>query len=180
MTNHVHLLVTPQAARALSRMMQRLGQRYVQQLNGRHRRTGTLWEGRYKATVVDSDEYVLRCYRYIELNPVRAGMQQSPATYRWSSYRHNALGEVQDGVIPHETYRSLGQSPQARQRAYRVLVDDGLSQIELREIRHATQRAWPLGSDRFDAQIAAMINRKIVRNSWGGDRRSAEKQGQGI
>jgi REP-associated tyrosine transposase len=92
--------------------------------------------------------------------------------YPWSSYRHNALGAIQGVLVPHETYRSLGKSQESRQQAYRLLVGEGLSEIEVEEIRHATQRAWPLGNDQFDAQIEAMINRKIERNSWGGNRRS--------
>ena len=175
MTNHVHLLATPRTAHGIPRMMQHLGRRYVQQINACYRRTGTLWEGRYKATVVNSDEYVLQCYRYIELNPVRAGMERSPAIHRWSSYRHNALGDIEAFLVPHETYRSLGRSPQARQLIYRLLVDEGLADIQIKEIRQATQRAWPLGNAQFDAQREVMLKRRIPRNAWGGDRRSAEK-----
>jgi len=175
MTNHVHLLVTPRCPHGISKMMQHLGGRYVQHINNRHQRTGTLWEGRYKATVVSSDEYLLRCYRYIELNPVRAGMHQYPGDYPWSSYRHNALGVVHPLITLHEVYQSLGASPQSRQHTYRTLVNDALAEDEVKQIREATQRSWPLGNHRFEAEVEAMLNRKLYRNSWGGDRRSKNR-----
>jgi putative transposase len=108
MTNHVHLLVTPSSAGAVSRMMQWLGRQYVGYINGRYRRTGTLWEGRYKSCLVDTERYLLTCYRYIELNPVRAAMVADPADYAWSSYRTNAQALPDKVVVPHAEYLRLG------------------------------------------------------------------------
>lgn len=119
MTNHVHLLATPREFGDLGRMMQALGRRYVRYVNDRHRRTGTLWQGRFKACVVDSDRYLLACQRYIELNPVRAAMVVDPGDYPWSSYRHHAIG-VHDALLrPHAIYEALGSGPAARREAYR-------------------------------------------------------------
>ena len=110
MTNHVHLLVTPQDKEGVSRLMQSVGRRYVQYFNYSYDRSGTLWEGRYKATLIDSDQYLLTCMRYIELNPVRAGMVKHPLDYPWSSYAANARGQDNLLITPHELYRQLGRS----------------------------------------------------------------------
>ncbi len=107
MTNHVHLLLTPRDRDSISRLLQYVGRRYVAYVNHRYGRTGTLWEGRFKASVIDASEYLLRCYRYIELNPVRAGMVDSPRGYRWSSYRANAQGAADPAVSPHEVMRCI-------------------------------------------------------------------------
>lgn len=170
MTNHVHLLVTPQRPDSISRTMQAVGRRYVQQVNALYRRTGTLWEGRYKATVVSSEDYLLRCYRYIELNPVRAGMVAEPGDYPWSSYGHNALGREDRLVSGHETYLSLGRTARARQAAYRELFRESMSEEELEQMRCSTQKGWPLGNHRFKAKIEAMLQRRIPCNKWGGAR----------
>ena len=119
MTNHVHLLVTPHADYAVSQMMQSVGRRYVRYINRCYRRTGTLWEGRYKAALVDSERYLLMCSRYIELNPIRANIVDGPADYKWSSYRHNAFGELDDCVKAHPLYEALGADAESRQVAYR-------------------------------------------------------------
>jgi putative transposase len=111
MTNHVHLLATPAATGGISRMMQAVGRRYVGSFNARDHRTGTLWEGRFKAALVDTDRYLLTCYRYIELNPVRAHMTDNPADYPWSSYHHNALGQFSPLITPHAQYTILGPYP---------------------------------------------------------------------
>ena len=119
MTNHVHLLLTPAAMTGVSQVMQTLGRRYVRYINHTYRRSGTLWEGRYHASLVQADHYLLTCYRYIELNPVRAGMTDDPAGYRWSSYRCNALGQPDKLIEPHEYY--LGWAPnQASGRPFTV------------------------------------------------------------
>ena len=158
MTNHAHLLVTPAERGAVSRMMQALGRRYVGRFNARYQRTGTLWEGRFKAALVDSDGYVLTCYRYIELNPVRAGMVLSPALYPWSSFRHNALGEEDPRITPHPSYLALGAGALGR-AAYRAMFAEILDVQDLDEIRQHTQqqRAW--GTSRFQAQIEALAGR---------------------
>jgi putative transposase len=129
-TNHVHLPITPSAAGAIGRVMQSLGRRYVRHVNDRYHRTGTLWEGRYKACLVEDDEHLWRCYRYIELNPLRAGMVADPGDYRWSSHRCNAFGEHDPLVTLHRAFRSLSANPVERQRGYRALVVDTVAPIE--------------------------------------------------
>lgn len=126
MSNHVHLLMTGTTENSVPRMMQNLGRRYVRYFNNEYGRTGTLWEGRYKSCLVADPRYVLTCYRYIELNPVRAGMCTWPGDYRWSSYRANALGEQAPWLAPQALYESLGDSPSARCKAYAELFEDGL------------------------------------------------------
>ena len=147
MSNHVHLLVTPDQPTSLPKMMQSLGQRYVPYVNMTYRRTGTLWEGRYRATLVDSDRYLLSCYRYIELNPVRAQMVAQPGDYPWSSYRYHTVGEPDRLISPHPPYRALGQTESERQERYRVLVAEKLEEGCLMAIREATNKGWVLGSD---------------------------------
>ena len=107
MTNHVHLLMTPTTREGISRAMQSIGRRYVQYINREYRRCGTLWESRHKASLVDAERYLLTCYRYIELNPVRAGMVEHPGDYRWSSYRHNAYGEKNALITQHPLYERI-------------------------------------------------------------------------
>mgnify|MGYP003582604677 CR=1 FL=1 len=160
MTNHVHLLVTPMQPGALSLLMQALGRRYVRYVNDRYRRTGTLWEGRYKACLVDGDDYLLRCYRYIELNPVRAGMVADPADYAWSSHRANALGMPDPLLRPHERYRALGRNDETRRTTYRSLVVAGLDPAEVDHIRATLQRQHALGSDRFRDAIERQLGRR--------------------
>ena len=159
MTNHVHMLVTPLEAGAMSSAMQDLGRRYVKHVNRVYGRTGTLWEGRFKAALVDTDGYFLTCCRYIELNPVRAGMVSHPVEYQWSSYRHNALGEANPYLNSHEVYRALGTTPDERRLAYRQLFTDEIGEAQLAEIRDAVNRGWPLGSDRFKDEIERALER---------------------
>lgn len=141
MTNHVHLLVTPQSEQGVSRMMQAQGRKYVQYFNYTYRRTGTLWEGRYKSTVVDADNYLLTVYRYIELNPVRAKMVTHAAEYPWSSYQGYALGKPIQLLTPHALYNQLGKTDNERQIAYRGLFDGMMPEQELTAIRDATNKA---------------------------------------
>ena len=110
MTNHVHLLMTPHKPDGISKLIQMIGRYYVQYFNFTYERTGTLWEGRYKATLIDSEQYLLTCYRYIELNPVRAKMVGAPEEYPWSSYHANGLGKQNELISPHATYRALGEN----------------------------------------------------------------------
>lgn len=145
MNNHVHLLLSPDSAESASRMMQRLGQRYVQYFNRRHTRTGTLWEGRFRSNPVQDERYFLICQRYIELNPVRANMVNLPAEYPWSSHRANAYGHQSSLVIPHPTYASLGRDPAIRYAAYRHLFNEALSQDVLDALRNAGNSNRPLG-----------------------------------
>jgi|SRR5438876_135651 len=160
MTNHVHLLVTPHHPESLPRILQSVGRRYVQYFNYTYQRTGTLWEGRYKATLIDSAQYLLSCYRYIELNPVRAHMVATPGEYRWSSYRHHAQGTADNIITDHELYRALGGTDQERQAAYRALFAIHLDDSHLTEIRDATNKAWVLGDERFQNEVAALAQRR--------------------
>lgn len=162
MTNHVHLLVTPDAAQSLPRTMQSLGRRYVRHVNTRHGRTGTLWEGRYRAAPIDTDEYLIACCRYIELNPVRAGMTDHPRRYRWSSYRAHAEGRDDALAAFHPVFRRLGRTAQARQDAYRALVKETLDPAFMAAVRAATNGGWALGSERFRKEIEAMAKRRAA------------------
>ena len=174
MTNHVHLLLTPSDERGVSRMMQALGRKYVQYFNYAHNRTGTLWEGRYKSTVVDADNYLLKVYRYIELNPVRANMVEHAADYPWSSYQANAGGKAIQLLTPHPLYNGLGKTEKARQAAYQTLFNGTMPEQDINAIRHATNKAWVLGDERFKTQIAQKTGRRAEPLGRGGDRKSAK------
>ncbi len=174
MTNHVHLLLTPDTESGIGKTIQSVGRYYVQYFNYHYQRTGTLWEGRYKATLIDSENYLLTCSRYIELNPVRAGMVAHPSEYPWSSYGINALGESNENVTPHRLYRRLGITPGERQKAYRALFRSRLSEQTLDEIRESTNKSWVLGSSRFKRQIEKKLNRRVSPITRGGDRKSEE------
>jgi len=167
MTNHVHLLLTPRTVDGCGLLMKHLGQRYVQYVNRVYRRSGTLWEGRFRSCLTQSEDYVLACYRYIELNPVRAGMVEHPRKYRWSSYRANAEGSPNDLVIPHEQFRRLGRNDQARREAYRALFRADLDEEAMNEIRQATNGGFVLGDERFQEQVARMLERRVVRGRAG-------------
>ena len=160
MTNHVHLLVTPSAAGAVSRMMQAVGRRYVRYINDTFGRMGTLWEGRYKASLVESERYVMACYRYIELNPVRAGMVGGPADYPWSSYACNGLGHHDRLVSPHAVYRQIALDAAERCGLYRDMVSQALSDDDIAAIRKCVQRQRVLGSSKFQAQIEQQLQRR--------------------
>lgn len=162
MTNHVHLLVTPAEAGSLGRMMQAVGRRYVRYINDSARHTGTLWEGRYKASLVDNERYVLACYRYIELNPVRAAMVVAPTDYPWSSYRGNGLGIADALLTQHASYRALGADAVSRGNRYREIVAEAIPPDELAAIRLYVQRQRALGSDRFQQQIEALLGRRAA------------------
>ncbi|WP_229792397.1 transposase [Cognatilysobacter bugurensis] len=161
MTNHVHLLVTPAEPGGVSRMMQAIGRRYVAGFNTRYRRTGTLWEGRFRSALVDSEEYVLACYRYIELNPVRAAMTLEPGDYRWSSYACNAAGVHDARVTPHEAYRRLGAVDRERLATYAALVAGGIAMEQAHDLAVHTQQQKPWGSERFRRQIEALTGREV-------------------
>lgn len=162
MTNHVHLLVTPMQENAVSKMMQTLDRQYVRYFNRTYRRSGTLWEGRFKSCVVSSAEYLLVCQRYIELNPVRAGMVRSPGAYAWSSYAANGLGKHIKLCTHHGEYLRLGRRPELRVEAYRALFSEHLSPETVGEIRKACNKGLALGNSRFKSEIAALSGRRIV------------------
>ena len=172
MTNHVHLLITPETESSLAKTLQMLGRYYVQYFNYRYHRTGTLWEGRYKAALIDSESYLLTCMRYVELNPVRAGMVSHPSEYRWSSYFFNALGHADALVTPHLEYRRLDKSPEVRRAAYRQLFRHHIAERDVTAIRDATNKAWALGSDRFKQRVQRQLARPVEPRARGGDRKS--------
>jgi len=155
MTNHVHLLLTPRDADSCARLMRNVGQRYVQYVNRRYERCGTLWEGRYRSCLVDSPEYVLACHRYIELNPVRAGMVSSPSAYRWSSHNGN-VGTMQNSLLTsHCEYAALSDDKDGRHAAYRGLFDHEDDPRFLKAIREATNNGFPLLGEKLKAQLVA-------------------------
>lgn len=174
MTNHIHLLATPEFEHSISKVFQSVGRRYVQYFNFTYRRSGTLWEGRYRATVVDSEQYLLTLMRYIELNPVRAGMVAHPWDYPWSSYRHYAQGESGlngDWLTAHEEYLRLGRNEAHRQSAYRQLFQAAISGNDLAEIRDCTHKGWALGDERFREQIEALGQRRVASKGVGRPRK---------
>lgn len=174
MTNHVHLLVTPETEQSLPKILQSVGRRYVQYFNYTYKRTGTLWEGRYKATLIDSEHYLLTCMRYIELNPVRAGMVGHPGDYRWSSYPFNSRGDDNSLVTAHSIYRRLGRSAATRQSAYRQLFRGHLAKEDVDAIREATNKAWVLGNERFQKKIEVLTGRRAAQQSRGRPSKVAE------
>ena len=173
MTNHVHLLVSAQAGGVVSRMMQALGRRYVRAFNARYGRTGTLWEGRYKSCLVDSDRYLLACLRYIELNPVRAAMVAQPWDYRWSSV-HGHLGLRPDTrLTPHPAYLALGRDASEREAVYRCLLMEMLTDDLLAGIRAHMQQERALGSPAFQALVEKALNRPVEVRPRGRPRRDS-------
>lgn len=173
MTNHVHLLVTPMAEKALPKLMQSVGRRYVPYINKSHERTGTLWEGRYKSCLVDSDEYLFACHRYIELNPVRAQIVIDPADYAYSSFRCNALGRADPLITPHGLYCELGSSTKARLAAYQRLFGTELNSEYLTSIRRTTESCLVLGSEVFQDRIAATLSRPVRAGKSGRPRKTS-------
>lgn len=172
MTNHVHLLMTPFSENGISKVMQFIGRYYVQYFNFQYQRTGTLWEGRYKATLLDSEGYLLTCSRYLELNPVRADRVKTPADYPWSSFHYNALGKEDKLLTPHSVYKRLGSNSAQRQSNYYALFNHHIPKQTLEDIRSATNKAWVLGNDQFKDKIEKLIGRQVQAKSRGGDKRS--------
>lgn len=161
MTNHVHLLLTPECGDSVGRLFQSIGRHYVRYINETYQRQGGLWEGRYKCNVVESQSYLLTCMRYIELNPVRAGLVDHPAKYRWSSYAANALGVTNAVLTMQAEYAALGSLPGDRQAVYRALFDGASDADELTLLRRALQTGTPLGNEKFKAEIEATLNVKV-------------------
>lgn len=172
MTNHVHLLLTPDFVQAPSLLLQSVGRRYVRYVNHAYRRSGTLWEGRYKSTLIDSEGYLLACSRYIELNPVRARMVERPGDYPWSSFRSNTGAPMNPVLSPHPIYLALGDTPENRAQAYGTLFDRDIELQAIQAIRMATESGVVLGNDRFREQIQSTLRRRVDRQSHGGDRKS--------
>jgi putative transposase len=174
MTNHVHLLVSAEYPEAPGALMKALGQRYTQYVNRKHERSGTLWEGRYRSCPIQSENYLLACQRYIELNPVRAGLANHPADYRWSSYQANALGSDESLVTPHALYLSLGTEATSRQSAYQMLFHDALAPALLEQIRQATNGNFVLGNPGFIAEIPTTQGQRMVPGKPGRPRKPPE------
>jgi putative transposase len=167
MTNHVHLLLTPETADGASQVMKQLGQRYVQYINRTYRRSGTLWEGRFRSCIVGEEDYFLACHRYIELNPVRAEMVKHPADYPWSSYRYNGQGQNNPLITSHPLYKQLGASSQKRQHAYRELFRHQIEPGLIDQIRKASNGGYVLGTAHFQQQIAKTIGQRTWRGEPG-------------
>jgi putative transposase len=168
MTNHVHLLLTPEHAASVPRLIISVGRRYVQYINHSYGRSGTLWESRYKSSLVQAETYLLFCQRYIELNPVRAGMVSNPAHYPWSSYRANALGQANPILSPHPLYVALAAAETPRRETYRALFRGALDEAPLADLRMALNQDQPVGNSRFYAEIEAIT----------GQRRELRKRGR--
>ena len=167
MTNHVHLLCTPRANNAVSLMMQSLGRQYVRYFNFSYKRTGTLWEGRFKSCLVQEENYLLQLYRYIELNPVRAGMVKHPSDYSWSSYPINALGKESNLCTAHPLYLALASESKERQAIYRELFKYQVEEQLLEDIRFATNKGMVLGNERFTAEIESLTGRRMTAKKMG-------------
>ena len=172
MTNHFHLLLSPPSGKALSRLMHSIGRRYVRYFNAEYKRSGTLWEGRFKSSVIDSEAYLLTCYRYIEENPVRADMVETPEYYRWSSYHHNALGKDDKLITEHELYKQIPRIGSEDRGAYRELFTSPLQKTEIELISECVEKDEVLGDDRFHGRIETETGFKTRRGKHGGDRRS--------
>lgn len=168
MTNHVHLLLTPYSSSSVSDFMQSLGRYYVRYVNDRYGRTGTLWDGRFKDSLIDSERYLLEVSRYIELNPMRANIVEDPADYPWSSYRQNALGKNIKLLTPHQLYLSLGNNAEERQASYSALFTAHISEYTLEKIRTATNRAWVLGNSKFKEKIEEELGHRVAPFPRGG------------
>ncbi len=175
MTNHVHMLVTPSEPFGITHMMQDLGRKYVRYINHSYKRTGSLWEGRFKASLVESEAYLLTCMRYIELNPVRASMASHPGEYQWSSYATNAHGEFDKLIQPHALYIALGQTNEARHYRYRELFSASLDKEDVHEIRETLNQELVLGRDDFKNKIETMLKRQ-TRPGTSGRPRVEEEQ----
>jgi putative transposase len=170
MTNHIHLLATPLHENSISKVFQSVGRKYVQYFNYTYRRSGTLWEGRYRATIVDSEQYLIKLMRYIELNPLRANMTKHLVSYPWSSYAYNAEGKSglnYDWLVPHDEYLRLGLNSAGRQEAYRQLFITELDSSDLAQIREYTHKGWALGSQRFIEEIERLGSRQASSKGLG-------------
>jgi putative transposase len=163
--------MTPQTEHGIGKVMQSVGRRYVQHFNVMSGRTGTLWEGRYRATLIDTERYLLTCYRYIELNPVRAGLVGAPSQYPWSSYGANALGRFDSLITPHDLYLRLATNPNTRRASYLALFHADIDGLTLRVIREATNKGWALGNDRFRDEVTTLVKRRARPSPKGGNRR---------
>jgi len=167
MDNHFHLLATPSTDEGLAKMMQAVGRRYVRYFNDQHKRTGTLWEGRFKSSLIQSERYLLACMVYMDLNPVRAGMVAQPGAHHWSSYANHAGQRQEPWLTPHPLYWELGNTPFAREMAYANLVQSGLASVQQTALTDATLRGWALGEPEFVADLQKRTARRVSKTKAG-------------
>jgi len=167
MSNHFHLLATPETAGGIPGMMQAVGRRYVRYFNQRQGRTGTLWEGRYKSTLIQAERYLLACMVYIDLNPVRAGLVRDPADYPWSSHGHYVGRHSDRLVTPHSLYWELGNTPFARDAAYAELVRGGISVHQQHALTDSALRGWALGEPDYVADLQRRTARRVSKTRVG-------------
>jgi putative transposase len=167
MSNHFHLLATPETAEGIPQTMQAVGRRYVRYFNQRQSRTGTLWEGRYRSTLIQAERYLLACMAYMDLNPVRAGMVADPAAYPWSSHA-SYIGRRSDRLVtPHPLYWEMGNTPFAREAAYQQLVQHGVSSEQQRALTDSALRGWALGEPDYVADLQKRTERRISKGKAG-------------
>ncbi|MCK5829322.1 MAG: transposase [Methylococcales bacterium] len=178
MTNHLHLLITPEDKEQLTKFMQSLANRYVRYFNAKYKRTGTIWEGRFKSCLVDSDEYLFTLCKYIEMNPVKAGMVKDIADYKWSSYPYNALDKEDNLITEHKLYEDLGLTTKQRNRRYKEIFDSLDIEKQESRISSATMRGEVYGSDVYHNKIGKLISRPTRVASHGGDRKSEKYNNQ--
>ena len=167
MSNHFHLLATPQTADGLPQMMQAVGRRYVRHFNDTQQRSGTLWEGRYKSTLIQTERYLLACMAYIDLNPVRAGLVAYPRDYPWSSYGHYTGQRIDKRITPHGLYWELGNTPFAREAAYAELVQSGISPVQQAALTDSALSGWALGEPDFVANLQKKTGRRVAKGVAG-------------
>ncbi len=170
MTTHIHFLVTPDTDDGISLVMKQVGSRYAQYINKKYKRTGTLWEGRHKSSLIQSERYLLTCYRYIELNPVRAGMVEKPEEYKWTSYHANAWSDV-SWLVPHYEYLCLGKNAVERSFAYRELFRYQIDSVDLHRLRKSIHYCQPVGDEHFAQLIDDKYGIKFGRMERGRPRK---------
>ncbi len=176
MANHFHLLATPDSADGLPKMMQAVGRRYVRYFNDKQQRSGTLWEGRYRSTLIQTERYLLACMAYIDLNPVRAGMVAEATDYPWSSHNHY-LGKRHDKLItPHALVWGMGNTPFAREVAYAELVHGGLAADQQQALTASALSGWALGDDEFVADLQKQTERRLLKAQPGRPARKENTQ----
>lgn len=178
MTNHIHILATAYDRDGITRMMQYIGRHYVPYINHTYGTSGSIWEGRYKASLIHDEEYLLTCMRYIELNPLRANMVRSPGQYRWSSYRCNGQGKEDELITPHAIYMSLGKTEASRLTAYKELFKAHLDKEMLEEIRSAWQTGTPLGNDHFRQKVEDKLECKVGQARRGRPKKPREDEAE--
>ncbi|MFW5432136.1 MAG: transposase [Methylophilaceae bacterium] len=173
MTNHLHLLITPEDKEDLTVFMQSMANRYVRYFNAKYQRTGTIWEGRYKSCLIDSEQYLFTLYRYIEMNPIKANMVTALTDYQWSSYGHNALGQTDSLITEHALYKDLGSNTKERHTNYQKLFNRlKTTPKQEDQITEATMRGEVYGGEKFHRRISQLISRATKLTSHGGDRKS--------